>query len=43
MENTMNDILNGEIVAGMTGWQAVSIAAVTFVVAALLRRLRRRV
>jgi hypothetical protein len=35
------DTLNGEIVAGMTGWQAVCLAALTFVVAALLRRLRR--
>jgi hypothetical protein len=37
------DILNGEIVAALTGWQAVSLAAVAFAVASLVRRLRRLV
>jgi hypothetical protein len=43
MENTMNDMLDGEIVAVLTGWQAVSLAAVAFAVASLVRRLRRLV
>jgi hypothetical protein len=34
------DILNGEIVAALTGWQAVGLAAVAFAVASLVRRLR---
>ena len=39
----MNELLNGEVIAPLTGWQGVTLAIIAFVTAALIRRVRRTV
>jgi len=43
VEDIMNEAINGQIMPAMSGGQVLVIAAVTFIVAALIRRLRRHV
>jgi hypothetical protein len=38
----MNELTNGEIVAALTGWQAVVLASIAFAIAALVGVIRRR-
>ena len=37
----VTDVMNGELVPAMSGWQVLILAAATFVLSRLVRRLRR--